>query len=131
MKNNTALDGIKLKPPPPPSNQAECEFVLGILTIPSHKELRNISRQTWIKDLPKNVCYIFLYDKRDYITADERFDGMSLNVKYEGKGVRFGEKLFKYYKYIHDNPKYNNLKYVVKIKYTASYLEGGNVTLVN
>ena len=77
--------------------------------------MRNVSRHTWIQDLPENVCYIFLYYKQDYIAAEERFDGISLNAKYEGKGVRFGEKLYRYYKYVQDNAPYHNAKYVVKM----------------
>ena len=53
----------------------ECTFILGILTIQAHLDLRNFARSSWIKDLPKHVCYIFLYDKLKYISEKENYDG--------------------------------------------------------
>ena len=88
---------------------------MGILTIPDNLLLRNASRHTWIKDLPENVCYVFLYDKSDYISSKEKFDGISLNAKHEGKGIRFGEKIYRFFNHVHNDRKYKNVKYVVKM----------------
>ena len=98
-----------------PLKDSECEFLLGILTVPGNNKLRNTSRNTWIKDLPKKVCYKFLYDKTKYISSEEKFDGISLNSKHEGKGIRFGEKLYKFFTYVQNNEKYQNVRYVVKM----------------
>ena len=93
----------------------ECTFILGILTIQAHLDLRNFARSSWIKDLPKHVCYIFLYDKLKYISEKENYDGISIDSKYEGKAVRFGEKLYKFYSYVQNNSMFNNVQYVVKM----------------
>ena len=89
--------------------------MLGILTISSHSSLRNFIRKSWINDLPKNVCYKFLYDKRKDIPDNEKFDGVALKAKYKGWAVRFGEKLYKYFKYVINTPKFKDVKYVVKM----------------
>ena len=83
--------------------------MLGILTVPTNLARRNSIRKSWLKDVPSNVCYAFLYDKREYIPQQEQFDGISLNASHEGYGVRFAEKLFRYYSYVVNN---TNLKYV-------------------
>ena len=67
-----------------------CEFLLGILTIPDHSALRNISRNSWIRGLPKNVCYTFLFDNEESMDVKEKDDGISLNSKYRGREVRRG-----------------------------------------
>ena len=54
--------------------------------------MRKFARESWIKELPKNVCYLYLYDKQSYIAASEAYDGISLNASYTGRAVRFGEK---------------------------------------
>ena len=92
-----------------------CEFLLGILTIPVHSTLRNLSRNSWIQGLPKNVCYTFLYDNEESINEGEKQDGISLNSKYRGRLVRRGEKIFKFYSYVNKNEKFNNVKYIAKM----------------
>ena len=93
----------------------ECTFLLGILTVPAHLELRNFARSSWIKDLPYHVCYAFLYDKSIYISEDERYDGVSLHSKYEGRAIRFGEKLYNFYSYVQNIKIFDNVRYVVKM----------------
>ena len=93
----------------------ECTFLLGILTVPAHLDLRNFARRSWINDLPKHVCYVFLYDKSNYISKDEIYDGVSLNSKYEGRAVRFGEKLYNFYSYVQNMKIFNTVRYVVKM----------------
>ena len=93
----------------------KCEIFLGILTIPSHSHLRKFMRNSWIKDLPTNVCYAFLYDNSKYIPKEEQKDSISINATYEGKGVKFGEKLYKFYSFIINNTTLRNVRYVVKM----------------
>ena len=77
--------------------------------------MRSFIRDSWTNDLPKNVCYVFLYDKPEYIPIQEQFDGLSINATHEGRAVRFGEKLYRYYSYVINNPNLKNVKYVVKM----------------
>ena len=93
----------------------ECTFLLGILTVPGHLDLRNFARSSWIKDLPNHVCYIFLYDKSNYIPENETYDSLSLNSKFEGYAVRFGEKLYNFYSCVQNNKIFSNVRYVVKM----------------
>jgi hypothetical protein len=95
--------------------KSNCEYLLGVLTIPDHKDLRIFARQSWIKHLPLNVCYLFLYDKPEDISEEESFDGLSLNSNYKGKGVRFGEKLYNFYMYVHGEVNFEGVKYIVKM----------------
>merc|ERR1712018_872463 len=87
------------------SSRPRCKYLLGILTIPKHSLMRNFIRNSWLKSIPSNVCYVFLYDKHKYIPEHEKFDGISLNATHEGFAVRFGEKLYRYYSYVVNNPK--------------------------
>ena len=89
--------------------------MLGILTISSHSSLRNFIRKSWINDLPKNVCYKFLYDEQKDIPENEQFDGIPLKAKHKGRAVRFGEKLYRYYKYVNYTQEFKDVKYVVKM----------------
>ena len=57
-------------------DQLRCEVFLGILTVQAHTSLRKFIRNSWIKDLPRNVCYKFLYDIPEYIPILEKFDGV-------------------------------------------------------
>ena len=117
-------------------NPSRCEYLLGILTIPSHSSLRSAMRNSWITDLPKHVCYAFLYDKPGYIPVEEKFDSISINATHEGKAVRFGEKIYRYYSYVKNNPKLENVKFVVKMDDDAvlcprqlfEYLDVNNLT---
>ena len=110
--------------------------MLGILTISSHSSLRNYIRKSWINDLPENVCYIFLYDKREDIPENEKFDGIPLKAKHKGWAVRFGEKLYRYYKYVNYTQQFKDVKYVVKMDDDAilcpkkffNYLSDKNLT---
>ena len=77
--------------------------------------MRNFTRSSWIKDLPKHVCYVFLYDKLNYISENEKHDGISLSSKYEGRAVRFGEKLYNFYSYVQNRSMFINVQYVVKM----------------
>ena len=74
--------------------------------------MRNISRNSWIRGLPKNVCYTFLYDDEESIDVKEKDDGISLNSKYRGLQVRRGEKMYKFYSYVYENEKYRKVNYV-------------------
>ena len=114
-----------------------CEYVLGILTIPEHFHLRKFARESWIKELPKNVCYLYLYDKQRYIAANEAYDGISLNSSYTGRAVRFGEKLFLFYQYVYKNINLKYVKFIVKMdddvvlcpKKLFEYLKAENMSL--
>ena len=77
--------------------------------------MRNFSRNSWIRRLPKNVCYTFLYDNEESIIEQEKYDGISLNSEYRGRLVRRGEKIFKFYSYVNNNEKFNNIKYIAKM----------------
>jgi hypothetical protein len=77
--------------------------------------LRNFARNSWIPQLPQNVCNLFLYDDEESIDVTEKYDGISLNSKYRGWNVRRGEKLYKFYDYVSKNEKLNNLKYIAKM----------------
>ena len=98
--------------------------------------MRNFIRNSWLKSIPSNVCYVFLYDKHKYIPEHEKFDGISLNATHEGFAVRFGEKLYLYYSYVVNNPKLKYVKYIVKMdddavlcpKQLFKYLDGINLT---
>ena len=96
-------------------DQLRCEVFLGILTVQAHTSLRKFIRNSWIKDLPRNVCYKFLYDIPEYIPNLEKFDGLSIDATYEGKGLRFGEKLYKFYSHVINSSSLRNVKYVVKM----------------
>ena len=110
--------------------------MLGILTVPTNLARRNSIRKSWLKDVPSNVCYAFLYDKREYIPQQEQFDGISLNASHEGYGVRFAEKLFRYYSYVVNNTNLKYVKYIVKMdddvvlcpKQLFEYLDGSDLT---
>ena len=77
--------------------------------------MRRFIRSSWINDLPKNVCYAFLYDKLEYVPEEEKNDSVSINATHEGRAVRFGEKLYRYYSYVKNNPNLENVRYVVKM----------------
>ena len=85
------------------------------MTIPSHLDLRTFARSSWIKDLPNHVCYAFLYDEPNHISENETFDGISLDSKYEGRAVRFGKKLYRFFSYVQNSETFNNVQYVVKM----------------
>ena len=61
-------------------NPSRCEYLLGILTTPIHSSIRSFMQNSWINDLPKNVCYALLYDKPGYIPVQEKFDNISMFV---------------------------------------------------
>ena len=77
--------------------------------------MRNFIRKSWINDLPTNVCYVFLFDQAEYIPKNESFDSISINATYEGRAVRFGEKLYRYFSYVINDPNLENVKYIVKM----------------
>ena len=72
-------------------------------------------RNSWIKDLPKDVCYLYLYDNLTDIPEEEKFDGISLNSSYHGREVRYAEKLYKLYSYVNNSEILDNIKYVAKM----------------
>ena len=98
--------------------------------------MRKFIRNSWLKKVPSNVCYVFLYDKHEYIPKHEHFDGISINSTHEGFGVRFGEKLYRYYSYVVNNPNLKYVEYIVKMdddavlcpKQLFEYLDGSNLT---
>ena len=74
-----------------------------------------MTRKTWIQSLPKKVCYKFLYDRSEHIPKKEIDDGISLNSAYQGRAVRFGEKLYKFYSYVQKSDQFRNVKYVIEM----------------
>ena len=77
--------------------------------------MRNFIRKSWANDLPNNVCYVFLYDKLEYIPKNESFDSISINATHEGRAVRFGEKLYRYFSYVINDSNLKDVKYIVKM----------------
>ena len=98
--------------------------------------IRSFTRNSWIKDLPNNVCYKFLYDKPEDIPVDEAFDGIAINSTHQGWAVRFGEKIYQYFSYVIKDPNLKNVKYIVKMDDDAvlcpqklfEYLKDKNIT---
>ena len=97
------------------SSQFQCKYLLGILTIPKHSLMRAFIRKSWLNDIPNNVCYVFLYDKPEYIPEHEKFDGISINATHEGYAVRFGDKLYRYFSYVINNQNLRNVEFIVKM----------------
>ena len=77
--------------------------------------MRAFIRKSWLNDIPNNACYVFLYDKPEYIPEDEKFDGVSINATHEGYAVRFGDKLYRYFSYVINNQNLKNVEYIVKM----------------
>ncbi|XP_060066965.1 uncharacterized protein LOC132547214 [Ylistrum balloti] len=89
------------------------EFVLGMLTPHMNTKYRDGQRSTWIStiqqldsELPFRITYKFLIDRptNDTILENKKYnDIVFLNATSEGRGVKFGEKLFLWFKYIYEN----------------------------
>ncbi|XP_060074753.1 uncharacterized protein LOC132554453 [Ylistrum balloti] len=87
-------------------------LVLGVLTPHTNINFRDGQRTTWIStirllhdELPFRITYKFLVDKptNDTILENKKYDDIVfLNVTSVGRGVRFGEKLYVWIKYIHE-----------------------------
>ena len=77
--------------------------------------MRAFIRKSWLNDIPNNACYVFLYDKPEYIPEHEKFDGISINATHEGYVVRFGDKLYRYFSYVINNQNLKNVEYIVKM----------------
>ncbi|KAK3581373.1 hypothetical protein CHS0354_016219 [Potamilus streckersoni] len=82
-------------------------FIIGILSANGNRALRNAQRQTWIstlkQDLPLAVEYKFVLDRPTQEALDEHDrerDIVFLNSSYSGYAVKFGEKLFGWFKYV-------------------------------
>lgn len=93
--------------------------VVGVLSAGgvANKLLRIAQRETWVKDSSKyNVQTLFLFDNPTpelLAEQDEYQDVVFLNATYSGRAVRFGEKLFNWFKIAQD--RYPNAAFVGKI----------------
>ncbi|KAL3862580.1 hypothetical protein ACJMK2_008537 [Sinanodonta woodiana] len=92
---------------PNDSHSSKSKFIIGILSQDSQIELREALRQTWIpllkKDLPLTVEYTFVLDNPTPATLSElrtKQDIVFLNSSYSGYAVRFGEKMYKWFRYV-------------------------------
>ncbi|XP_021340121.1 uncharacterized protein LOC110441333 [Mizuhopecten yessoensis] len=98
------------------SNQDTCDkprLVLGMLTPAIHINYRNAQRSTWLStiqrlqnELPFKITYKFLVDQSTNETIIENNyynDLVFLNVTSHGRAVKFGEKLYVWFKYIHEH----------------------------
>ncbi|KAK3581372.1 hypothetical protein CHS0354_016218 [Potamilus streckersoni] len=87
--------------------QRNPKFVIGIMSANGNRELRDAQRQTWIsslrQDLPLDVEYKFVLDRPTQETQaelDRERDIVYLNLSYSGYAVKFGEKLYSWFKYV-------------------------------
>ncbi|XP_060064400.1 uncharacterized protein LOC132544768 [Ylistrum balloti] len=88
-------------------------FVLGMLTSHANTAYRDGQRSTWLStvnmlqnQLPFTITYKFLIDRPTNETIIEQKvynDIVFLNVTSQGRAVRFGEKLYVWFKYIYEN----------------------------
>ncbi|XP_060066987.1 uncharacterized protein LOC132547235 [Ylistrum balloti] len=88
-------------------------IVLGMLTPHMNTKYRDGQRSTWIStiqqldsELPFRITYKFLIDRptNDTILENKKYnDIVFLNATSEGRGVKFGEKMFLWFKYIYEN----------------------------
>ena len=80
--------------------------VVGILTTPGHRHLRDAQRRTFLSDRHgNNIIHRFLLDSPTPDTVAEHAqhnDIYFLHSAYQGKAVRFGEKLYLWLKHAHD-----------------------------
>ncbi|XP_060071688.1 uncharacterized protein LOC132551553 [Ylistrum balloti] len=98
-------------------------FVLGIFSADLHIEYRNALRSTWLSTvnllqdtLPFRIKYKFLLDNQteDAMLENSKYnDILFLNVTVKGRAVRFGEKLYVWYKYVHE--KYPSVTLIAKL----------------
>lgn len=78
--------------------------VVGILSVPANRALRDAQRTTWLTDPDNHIIHRFLFDAPTPDTLEEQAqhkDVYFLNSKYRGKANRFGEKLYLWLKYAH------------------------------
>ncbi|XP_072023850.1 uncharacterized protein [Amphiura filiformis] len=87
-------------------------LVLGILSADLNSDFRNASRSTWLSTvsilqdtLPFRIIYKFLLDQptNDTIVENDKYnDILFLNDTHQGRAVKFGYKLYVWYKYIYE-----------------------------
>ncbi|XP_033743085.1 uncharacterized protein LOC117329304 isoform X1 [Pecten maximus] len=85
--------------------------VLGMLTPHTNTKFRDAQRSTWIStilrlELPFRITYKFLIDRptNDTILENKMYDDIVfLNATSQGRGVKFGEKMYLWFKYIYEN----------------------------
>ena len=93
------------------SSQDKPLIVMGILTSGVKRDLRDAQRNTWLNtamqsDNPFRVKYMFLIDRPTNETIEENKiykDILYLNATFSGRAKGFGEKLYKWWKYVHEN----------------------------
>lgn len=88
-------------------------LVLGILSLTEDPVRRTAVRATWISTLirlkqqiPFRITYKFLLDKptNDSLNENNVYkDILYLNVTHHGYAYKYGEKVYKWYKYVHEN----------------------------
>ncbi|KAL3861620.1 hypothetical protein ACJMK2_007645 [Sinanodonta woodiana] len=83
------------------------KLIIGILSATGNWKLRDAQRQTWIsemkQDLPLSVEYKFVLDRPTQETIDEldkKGDMVFLNLSSSGYAIKFGEKLYSWFKYV-------------------------------
>ncbi|XP_021340537.1 uncharacterized protein LOC110441659 [Mizuhopecten yessoensis] len=87
-------------------------LILGILTPATNMNYRNAQRSTWLStmqrsqsELPFKITYKFLIDQptKETIVENNNYnDIVFLNVTSHGRATKFGEKLYVWFKYIHE-----------------------------
>ncbi|CAG2256973.1 unnamed protein product [Mytilus edulis] len=93
------------------SQESRPHIVLGILSGGKNIRFRDTQRGTWIKTmlrlhkiLPFKITYTFLLDEPSSESIKENNvhkDIVYLNVSHHGRAVKFGEKIYVWWKYIH------------------------------
>ncbi|CAC5412974.1 unnamed protein product [Mytilus coruscus] len=93
------------------SKESRPHIVLGILSGEKNIRFRDTQRNTWIKTmlhlhkvLPFKITYTFLLDEPSSESTKENNlhkDIVYLNVSHHGRAVKFGEKMYVWWKYIH------------------------------
>ncbi|XP_063405764.1 uncharacterized protein LOC134689724 [Mytilus trossulus] len=93
------------------SQESRSHIVLGILSGGKNILFRDTQRGTWIKTmlrlhkvLPFKITYKFLLDEPSSESIKENalnHDIVYLNVSHHGRAVKFGEKIYVWWKYIH------------------------------
>ena len=89
---------------PASSIKREKILMIGFLTVEDHCHRRNTMRSTFLNTT--KFSYRFLLDQpSDKILQENATFGdiVILNAKYSGRGVKFGEKLYNWLKYVKEN----------------------------
>ncbi|XP_069130058.1 uncharacterized protein [Argopecten irradians] len=89
------------------------QIVMGMLTPHTNLQFREGQRATWISairilesEIPFRITYKFLIDRptNDTIAENKKYnDIVFLNATSQGRGVKFGEKMYLWFKYIHEH----------------------------